>query len=153
MKRRSLLKLSSLSLIATTIPIFSKSNSDCKTINTYEKYRDKIVNRNRYKMSNNPTKSELKHTPDIKVGKKDANGFTLVEITVGQKGIIHPSTKEHWIDFIELKADGKSIDKALFEPGTSMGYAAFKVKLDGVKTLTAVEGCNLHGIWEYSINL
>jgi superoxide reductase len=34
-----------------------------------------------------------------------------------------------------------------------MGYAAYKVKLDGVKTLTAREGCNIHGIWEYTIKL
>jgi len=34
-----------------------------------------------------------------------------------------------------------------------MGYAAFKVKLDGVKTLTAVEGRNKHGIWDYTITL
>jgi len=34
-----------------------------------------------------------------------------------------------------------------------MGYVAYKVKLDGVKKLTAREGCNKHGIWEYTINL
>ncbi len=40
----------------------------------------------------NPTKAELKYSPDIKVGVKDAKGFSLVEVEVGQEGIIHPST-------------------------------------------------------------
>lgn len=105
------------------------------------------------KDSKNPTKGELKHTPEIKIGPKDKNGYTLVEITIGQQGIIHPSTESHWIDFIELDADGKLVARTIFEPGKAMGYAAYKVKLDGVKKLTAREGCNLHGIWEYTITL
>jgi superoxide reductase len=151
MKRRDMLKLSALGLLAATTPAMAKTEEKC---NPYSKdYRDKIYNRNRYKKDDkNPTKGELKHTPEIKIGKKDAKGYTLVEITIGQEGIIHPSSKEHWIDFIELKADGKLVARTLFEPEAS-GYAAYKVKLDGVKTLTAVEGCNKHGIWEYTINL
>jgi desulfoferrodoxin (superoxide reductase-like protein) len=70
---------------------------------------------NRYEMKpENPEKlspSELKHTPQITVKAKDASGYAAVEITVGQGGIIHPSTPDHWIDFIELYADGKLVGK------------------------------------------
>jgi len=152
MKRRDMLKLSALGLLAAATPAMAKTEEKC---NPYSKdYRDKIYNRNRYKKDDkNPTKGELKHTPEIKIGQKDAKGYTLVEITIGQEGIIHPSSKDHWIDFIELKADGKLVARTLFEAGEASGYIAYKVKLDNVKTLTAVEGCNKHGIWEYTINL
>ena len=92
-------------------------------------------------------KGELKHTPQISIKGKDEKGFTLVEINIGQGGIIHPSTAEHWIDFIELYADDKLVGKTSLEPELSRGLAAFAVKLDKVKTLKARSGCNLHGIW------
>jgi len=98
-------------------------------------------------------KSEKKHLPDIKVKDKDSAGYTLVEVTIGQDSIIHPSTKDHWIYEIELFADGKSVDKVSLEPEISRGYLAAMVKLDGVKKLSAVSKCNLHGNWEFEITL
>jgi len=92
-------------------------------------------------------KGELKHTPLITLKEKDAKGYTLVEVLVGQGGIIHPSTPDHWIDFIELYADGKLVGKSTLEPEISRGAALFGLKLDGVKELKARAGCNLHGIW------
>ena len=92
-------------------------------------------------------KGELKHSPLVTIGAKDAKGYTMIEITVGQGGIVHPSTPDHWIDFISLSADGKLIGKSTLEPEISRGTASFSVKLDGVKALTAKAGCNLHGIW------
>ncbi len=109
------------------------------------------TNMNRMEMKpKDPTKlekGELKHTPLITVKEKDANGYTQVEITIGQGGIIHPSTPDHWIDFIELYADGKLVGKSTLEPEISRGATAFSVKLDSVKELKARSGCNLHGIW------
>jgi superoxide reductase len=96
---------------------------------------------------NNMDKGELKHTPLITVKDKDANGYTFVEINLGQGGIVHPSTPGHWIDFIELHADDKLVGKITLEPNISRGATSFSVKLDGVKTLKARAGCNLHGIW------
>ncbi|WP_457561107.1 desulfoferrodoxin family protein [Caminibacter sp.] len=99
------------------------------------KYRPLIQNRTKMKMKNpkNPTKGELKHTPKIVIGPTNKNGYTLVEIIVGQQNIIHPSKKTHWIDFIELYADGKLVARTLFEPGMAMGYVAYKVILKSVK--------------------
>jgi len=98
-------------------------------------------------------KGELKHTPQITVKEKDAKGYTLVEITIGQGGIIHPSTPDHWIDFIELYADDKLVGKNILEPEISRGATSFAVKLDNVKTLKAKAGCNQHGIWTAIVTL
>ncbi len=149
MDRRKALKLAAL---GTVVAATSLHASDEKN-DVYGNYRPEIKNRTKNKKDANPTKGQLKHTPDIKIGPKDKNGYTLVEITLGQEGIIHPSTDNHWIDFIELNADGKLVARTLFEPGKAMGYVAYKVKLDGVKKLTAVAGCNIHGIWENTIEL
>ncbi len=98
-------------------------------------------------------KGELKHSPLVTLKEKDAKGYTLVEITVGQGGIIHPSTADHWIDFIELYADDKLVGKSALEPEISRGAASFAVKLDNVKVLKARSGCNLHGIWTTTVTL
>ncbi|MDD3592640.1 MAG: desulfoferrodoxin family protein [Sulfurovum sp.] len=100
-----------------------------------------------------PTDFELKHMPQITVKEKDNTGYTMVEITIGQNGIIHPSTPDHWVDFIELYADDKLVGKNVLEADISRGATAFAVKLDGVKTLTSKAGCNLHGIWTASVAL
>ncbi len=98
-------------------------------------------------------KGELKHTPQITVKEKDEKGYTLVEITIGQGGIVHPSTPDHWIDFIELYADDKLVGKNTLEPEISRGATSFAVKLDGVKTLKAKAGCNIHGVWTSTTTL
>ncbi|MEA3417811.1 MAG: desulfoferrodoxin family protein [Campylobacterota bacterium] len=98
-------------------------------------------------------KGELKHSPLVTIKEKDAKGYTLIEITVGQGGIIHPSTPDHWIDFIELYADDNLVGKSTLEPEISRGAASFAVKLDNVKTLKAKAGCNQHGIWTTSVTL
>ena len=98
-------------------------------------------------------KGELKHSPLVTLKEKDAKGYTLVEITVGQGGIIHPSTADHWIDFIELYADDKLVGKSALEPEISRGAASFALKLDNVKVLKARSGCNLHGIWTTTVTL
>jgi len=101
----------------------------------------------------NMEKGELKHTPYIMVNEKDEKGYTRIDITVGQGGIIHPSTPDHWIDYISLYADGKLIGKNILEPEISRGATSFFVKLDTVKTLKAEAGCNLHGIWTSSVTI
>ncbi len=98
-------------------------------------------------------KGELKHTPQIILREKDAKGYTFVEIVVGQGGIIHPSTPDHWIDYIELYADGKLVGKSILEPEISRGVAVFALKLEGVKELKSKAGCNLHGIWTSTLKV
>jgi len=114
-----------------------------------------IINRkyNKFKDSNNPSKAELKHTPDIIIGNNNEQGFTLVSIIIGQKGIIHPSTKEHWIDYISLYLNNKLYSKTEFINGGIQGFANFYIELNKGDTLRAEAGCNLHGIYDYIIEI
>lgn len=76
-----------------------------------------------------------KHVPVIE---KTANGF---KVSVGSAA--HPMEETHWIQWIELIADGRSYHKFL-NPGDAP-EAEFCIKADSV---TAREYCNLHGHWK-----
>ena len=142
MNRRDAIKLAGLT--AVTMAVSAEA-----------KMKEEYMNRLEMKPKN-PAKldaGELKHTPLITLKEKDAKGYTLVEILVGQGGIIHPSTPDHWIDFIELYADGKLVGKSILEPEISRGAAVFGLKLDNIKELKAKAGCNLHGIWTSTLKV
>lgn len=76
-----------------------------------------------------------KHVPVIE---KTADGY---KVSVGS--VHHPMTEEHWIEWIELVADGKAYRQFL-SPGDTP-VAEFCVKADKV---SAREYCNLHGLWK-----
>lgn len=76
-----------------------------------------------------------KHIPVIE---KTATGFKVV---VGS--VAHPMEEKHYIQWIELIADGKSYRQFL-APGQAP-EAEFCVQADNV---TAREYCNLHGHWK-----
>ena len=76
-----------------------------------------------------------KHVPVIE---KVANGF---KVKVGS--VAHPMEEKHYIEWIELVADGKSYRQFLL-PGESP-EAFFPVVADKV---TAREYCNLHSLWK-----
>ena len=96
---------------------------------------------------------EKKHTPEITVRDADEKGYWLVDVNIGQGGIIHPSDADHWIYAIELYADDKLVAKALLEPVASRGFLSARLNLKDVKTLKAISRCNLHGNFTFSINL
>lgn len=141
MNRRTALKLATITALSATIA------------NAYD--QSLVVNNIDMKIKDpsNPTKGELKHSPEIKLGSKDAKGFTLVEVNIGQEGIIHPSTENHWIYEIELFANNKKVSSVALEPATSRGYLAVRVNLSNIKTLSAVSKCNLHGNYTSSIEV
>jgi len=114
-----------------------------------------ITNREHKSIANpaNPTKAELKHTPEISLGDKDEKGNTLVNITVGMNGIIHPSTKEHWIDFIKVYINDRLMVDSEFTNGGIRGFASFYVKLQKGDIILAESACNLHGIWQNSLKV
>ena len=76
-----------------------------------------------------------KHVPVIE---KTAAGF---KVKVGS--VAHPMEAAHWIQWIELIADGRSYHKFL-KPGDAP-EAEFAVQAASV---TAREYCNLHGHWK-----
>lgn len=141
MKRRDALKVAALAALSVT----------CATA-----YDEKlIVNKQKMAIKDpaNPTEAELKHSPEIKVGAVDAQGFALVEVNIGQKGVIHPSVANHWIYEIELYADAAKIATVSLEPTASRGYLATRVNTKEIKVLSAISKCNLHGEYTASITL
>ena len=63
------------------------------------------------------------------------------KVTVGS--VAHPMANDHYIEWIELVADGKAYRQFL-EPGDAP-EAVFAVEADNV---TARAYCNLHGLWK-----
>lgn len=76
-----------------------------------------------------------KHVPVIE---KTADGY---KVTVGS--VPHPMEDKHFIEWIELIADGKSCKKFL-KPGDKP-EAEFNISASKV---TAREYCNLHSLWK-----
>lgn len=76
-----------------------------------------------------------KHIPVIT---RTVDGF---KVAVGS--VAHPMEDKHYIEWIELIADGKAYRQFL-KPGDSP-EAVFCVK---ATSITAREYCNLHGLWK-----
>lgn len=76
-----------------------------------------------------------KHVPVVE---KTADGF---KVKVGS--VAHPMEKEHYIEWIEVIADGEAFRQFL-KPGVAP-EAEFCIKAGKV---TAREYCNLHGLWK-----
>jgi len=76
-----------------------------------------------------------KHVPVIT---KVAEGY---RVAVGS--VAHPMEAKHWIEWIELVANGRVYRQNL-EPG-QVPEATFTIKADHV---SAREYCNLHGLWK-----
>ncbi len=64
-----------------------------------------------------------------------------VKVKVGE--VAHPMEEKHYIEWIEIIADGKSYIQFL-KPGEAP-EATFKIEADQI---TAREYCNLHGLWK-----
>lgn len=78
--------------------------------------------------------SKEKHVPVIEIG--------AAGITVKIGSVPHPMEAAHYIEWIELIADGKVYRQQL-QPGQAP-EATFPVI---AKQVTAREFCNLHGLW------
>ena len=76
-----------------------------------------------------------KHVPVVE---KREDGF-LVKIG----SVAHPMEEKHYIEWIELLADGKAYRQFL-SPGQP-AEAVFAVE---ATSITAREHCNVHGLWE-----
>jgi superoxide reductase len=76
-----------------------------------------------------------KHVPVVT---QIADGYT---VAVG--GVAHPMEEKHYIEWIELIADGKVYRQEL-KPGMAP-EAIFSIKAEKVSTR---EYCNLHGLWK-----
>ncbi|MGC9111808.1 MAG: desulfoferrodoxin [candidate division WOR-3 bacterium] len=86
-------------------------------------------------MENTVDASKEKHVPVIEQTK------TGVKVKIGS--IPHPMEEKHYIEWIEIIADGKSYRKFL-KPGDKP-EAEFEIKAEKIE---AREYCNLHGLWK-----
>jgi superoxide reductase len=64
-----------------------------------------------------------------------------VKVKVGE--VPHPMEEKHWIEWVEIIADGKTYRQYL-NPGETP-EATFNVTADQI---TAREYCNIHGLWK-----
>ena len=76
-----------------------------------------------------------KHVPVIT---KVASGY---KVAVGS--VPHPMEEKHWIEWIELVADGK-----VYRQNLAPGMAPEAVFCIEATEVTAREYCNLHGLWK-----
>lgn len=86
-------------------------------------------------LENTTDAAKEKHVPVIE---KTAAGFT---VKVGS--VSHPMDQNHYIEWIEVIADGKAYRQFL-NPGESP-EASFAIKAEKA---VAREYCNLHGLWK-----
>ena len=86
-------------------------------------------------LENTTDAAKEKHVPVIE---KTATGF---KVKVGS--VAHPMEEKHYIEWIEVIADGQAY-RAFLNPGEAP-EATFEIKAEKV---TAREYCNLHGLWK-----
>jgi superoxide reductase len=79
--------------------------------------------------------AQEKHVPMIE---KVEGGY---KVMVGE--VAHPMGEDHWIEWIEIIADGYTLRKYL-DPG-DQPEAVFQT---GAQSVTARAYCNLHGFWK-----
>ncbi len=103
----------------------------------------------------NPKKKSLlekKHQPVIEVPKSIGKGETTrIEVAVGE--VVHPMSRAHFIDYVELFAGNEPAGRVDFRADFSVPRATFYLKLDRPVTLVARAYCNLHGLWEGRVDV
>ncbi|QWV95827.1 class II SORL domain-containing protein [Geomonas nitrogeniifigens] len=114
---------------------------------------------NRVKDPTKKTPLEKSHAPVITAPASVMAGkpFT-VEVSVGE--VLHGMMPAHWIGFIELSLGNEPCGRVDLQP---RGYLAPKVAFNvvvpkeaapsGKVTLVAKQQCNLHGLWEGTLDI
>lgn len=99
-----------------------------------------------------------KHVPHITIDKGHKEGKDIVRVVVGHE-IPHPNTIEHHISWIELygvKQDNQVINlgRAAWAPVYSNPNVRFQINQIGeFKAFHALAYCNIHGVWENSLEV
>ncbi|MDR2108014.1 MAG: hypothetical protein LBP28_00950 [Coriobacteriales bacterium] len=87
---------------------------------------------------------ELKHTPNVVI--EELSSGQRVKVTIGLKGISHPQTEEHLIEWIRVFDGSEPVGSVSFGP-TDTPEATFEVKRSSDQIIVQAL-CNLHGLWE-----
>lgn len=93
-----------------------------------------------------------KHVPFIKVADCSSCGELSVVVRVGEN-VFHPSTKEHYIQYIEVfgvKEDGSIVlvTKFILSGENAVPYVKTHMKKGVFKGVLVLSQCNIHGLWE-----
>ncbi len=91
---------------------------------------------------------ERSHVPKI-IAPRRVRPFEAfaVRVEVGVEEI-HEMSPFHYVDWIDLSADGVEISQVTLTPFYSLPILTFNLVLEHSATLLAREHCNLHGVWE-----
>jgi superoxide reductase len=114
---------------------------------------------NRVKDQAKKTPLEKTHAPAISAPASVKAGETFaVEVSVGEN--VHVMGPSHWIEYIELAIGNEPAGRIDLQPkGYLKPKVTFMVTLpkeaapSGKVTLVAFQRCNLHGLWESSIDI
>ena len=155
MDRRTFLKSAALGAVAVSVG--GNASADYYFPVKADQSLFATINRAKDPAKKNPT--EQKHVPVIKAPAtvKAGEPFT-VEVAVGDQ--LHPMGPTHWIQYIELNIGNEPAGRVDLQPrGFLSPKVTFTVVIPkdaapaGKVTLIAHERCNLHGLWEGSVDV
>jgi superoxide reductase len=99
------------------------------------------------------------HVPRITVDKGHREGKDIVRVVVGHEAP-HPNTSEHhiaWIELYGVKKDNNQVlnlGRAAWAPVYSNPNVRFQInQIEAFKSFHAVAYCNIHGLWESSLEV
>ena len=78
-----------------------------------------------------------KHVPEVK---KVGN-----EVTVNVGSVLHPSTPDHYIEWIELETNS-TVQREYLKPG-DVPSAKFILTKEDEEIVNVYAYCNIHGLW------
>jgi superoxide reductase len=156
MDRRTFLKTAAMGSIATG---FGATVASAERFFPVKVDQSLFTDINRAKDPAKKTPLEKSHAPVISVpaSVKAGEPFT-VEVSIGEN--IHGMGPSHWIEYIEIAIGNEPAGRIDMQPkGYLKPKVTFQVVLPkesapaGKVTLVALQRCNLHGLWESSIDI
>jgi len=114
---------------------------------------------NRVKLAGKKSPLEMSHAPVISApASVKAGELFMVEVSVGEN--VHVMGPTHWIEYVELAVGNEPAGRAEFQPrGFMKPKVSFAVALpkdvapNGMVTLVVTQRCNLHGLWESTLDI
>lgn len=108
----------------------------------------------------NPPEKEgkEKHVPQIEVPEKVKAGESFQVTVIVGKEVPHPNTVEHhikWIQVYSKEGARPVVHVATFDLGPTYAEpkVTFTMKIERSSTLYALEYCNIHGVWDNSVEI
>lgn len=91
---------------------------------------------------------EKKHTPYIECSRED--GKLRVSVKVGH-WVTHPNTPDHFIEWIDIMANDLPVARLTLGAVVAEPDGSFLLDVEPSTKITAIESCNLHGLWAWDV--